>query len=178
MALIKCPECKKKISDTAISCPQCGYAFSIYKKETPSKSRISDNANRRIKINIPIIVTIAVVVIIIAIFIILSSMPQPIDASPKAISYGKRVVEAVDGYMNKTISYEEAQKEIEKIIENFDYIDEMSRDAEHYHEDLNISFEVTHISYVLMVDSHQGDYENQKDLSESRDKLAEYVGFK
>ena len=25
MALIKCPECKKKISDTVVSCPNCGY---------------------------------------------------------------------------------------------------------------------------------------------------------
>ena len=25
MALIKCPECRRKISDSAISCPRCGY---------------------------------------------------------------------------------------------------------------------------------------------------------
>lgn len=28
MALIKCPECKHKISDTAISCPHCGFVLS------------------------------------------------------------------------------------------------------------------------------------------------------
>ena len=27
MALIKCPECKAHISDTAPSCPKCGYQF-------------------------------------------------------------------------------------------------------------------------------------------------------
>lgn len=27
MALIKCPECKKRISDTAIYCPRCGYVL-------------------------------------------------------------------------------------------------------------------------------------------------------
>ena len=27
MALIRCPECKKKISDTCDSCPHCGYRF-------------------------------------------------------------------------------------------------------------------------------------------------------
>ena len=27
MALIKCPECGKEVSDTAPSCPNCGYAF-------------------------------------------------------------------------------------------------------------------------------------------------------
>lgn len=25
MALIKCPECGKNISDKAVACPQCGY---------------------------------------------------------------------------------------------------------------------------------------------------------
>jgi uncharacterized membrane protein YvbJ len=28
MALIKCPECGKEISDKALSCPQCGYPIS------------------------------------------------------------------------------------------------------------------------------------------------------
>ena len=27
MALINCPECKREISDTARSCPHCGYSF-------------------------------------------------------------------------------------------------------------------------------------------------------
>lgn len=178
MALIECPECKKMISDTASSCPNCGYLFPKQKSETFLKNIISYSTQNRIKKNIPIIATIAVVIIIIAIFIVILSTPQPINASPEAISYGKRVVEAIDGYMDKTVSYEDAKKEIEKIIDNFDYLDDMDRNEEHYQEDLNISFEVTHISYVLMVDSHQGDYENQKDLFESRDKLAKYVGVK
>ena len=28
MALIKCPECGREISDKAYSCPQCGYPIS------------------------------------------------------------------------------------------------------------------------------------------------------
>ena len=32
MALIKCPECNKEVSDTAETCPHCGYRF---KKPTP-----------------------------------------------------------------------------------------------------------------------------------------------
>lgn len=27
MALVKCPECGKKVSDTAVSCPNCGYGI-------------------------------------------------------------------------------------------------------------------------------------------------------
>jgi len=33
MALIACPECKKKVSDTSENCPNCGYKFTIEEKE-------------------------------------------------------------------------------------------------------------------------------------------------
>lgn len=36
MALIKCPECDKKISDKAESCPHCGYSF---------EKKVSNNGN-------------------------------------------------------------------------------------------------------------------------------------
>lgn len=29
MALIKCPECKKQISETVENCPHCGYPISL-----------------------------------------------------------------------------------------------------------------------------------------------------
>ena len=33
MALIPCPECKKRISETAESCPKCGYELTPEKVE-------------------------------------------------------------------------------------------------------------------------------------------------
>lgn len=39
MALIKCPECQKEISDVAKSCPNCGYSL-ISKKKKTNKQRI------------------------------------------------------------------------------------------------------------------------------------------
>lgn len=38
MALIKCPECEKNISDTALACPNCGYSL---KKEITVKSNMA-----------------------------------------------------------------------------------------------------------------------------------------
>ncbi len=42
MALIKCPECGKEISDQAISCPNCG---SPMKKEKPEVVAFQQNSN-------------------------------------------------------------------------------------------------------------------------------------
>ncbi len=33
MALIKCPECKKKISDSVVTCPRCGAVLTEGKKD-------------------------------------------------------------------------------------------------------------------------------------------------
>lgn len=40
MALIKCPECGKKVSDKAIACPNCGYPMNSCKKGNIFKSSI------------------------------------------------------------------------------------------------------------------------------------------
>ncbi|MDA3779012.1 MAG: zinc ribbon domain-containing protein [Bacteroidales bacterium] len=34
MALINCPECKKEVSDSALSCPHCGFELSNKKEKT------------------------------------------------------------------------------------------------------------------------------------------------
>ncbi|MCX6558353.1 MAG: zinc ribbon domain-containing protein [Candidatus Aminicenantes bacterium] len=40
MALITCPECKKEISDTAKSCPSCGYELKASEKQLCPKCNI------------------------------------------------------------------------------------------------------------------------------------------
>lgn len=39
MALVACPECAREISDTAASCPQCGYAKARPAADDPQKAR-------------------------------------------------------------------------------------------------------------------------------------------
>ena len=43
MALIKCPECKKKISDQCENCPNCGYP--IKAKITANETEASNKAD-------------------------------------------------------------------------------------------------------------------------------------
>ena len=40
MALIKCPECQREISDQAVSCPHCGFPLAKRQKETPKRDDI------------------------------------------------------------------------------------------------------------------------------------------
>lgn len=42
MALIKCPECGKNISNTAKVCPNCGFKKRKVKKQSQSKKTIKD----------------------------------------------------------------------------------------------------------------------------------------
>lgn len=56
MALIKCPECGKEISDTAKSCPNCGYSLKVKKGKVTKKHAI---------IGITIIAVIIVTVLLI-----------------------------------------------------------------------------------------------------------------
>lgn len=55
MALMKCPECGKEISDTAQSCPNCGYSFERTKfckfcgEKIPSDSIICTKCGRQVE---------------------------------------------------------------------------------------------------------------------------------
>jgi integrase/DNA-directed RNA polymerase subunit RPC12/RpoP len=58
MALIKCPECDKQISDKAINCPQCGFPISVVPMtptapaEKTRQPRLKKRADKRLQKNI------------------------------------------------------------------------------------------------------------------------------
>ena len=62
MALIKCKECGKEISDSAKRCPHCGF---VYKKEKAKKEK-----SKAFKIIVPIISVISVFIVGIVSFIL------------------------------------------------------------------------------------------------------------
>ena len=39
MALIKCPECGKEISDAAVKCPNCGYPVKAEQKKKEKENK-------------------------------------------------------------------------------------------------------------------------------------------
>lgn len=73
MALIKCLECGKEISDKAISCPHCGYLISNSNyvhnnnQDVPVEIKPKKNNNKKRNITIALIVSVVVLLIIVAI---------------------------------------------------------------------------------------------------------------
>ncbi|AUI67016.1 MULTISPECIES: zinc ribbon domain-containing protein [Glaesserella] len=52
MALHRCPECRKKISESAISCPNCGFSFKeedleVYKQKLEQRRLHNQEINKR-----------------------------------------------------------------------------------------------------------------------------------
>lgn len=52
MALIRCPECRKKVSENALLCPNCGFSFKtedleIYKQKLEQRRLHNQEVNKK-----------------------------------------------------------------------------------------------------------------------------------
>lgn len=84
MALMKCPECKKKISDTVDKCPQCGFDLSKDSKE--------DLKVKEVKLDSKTIIKIVVVVVILLVVVL-----------------GYKMLFPANGRVNKAVRYLESE---------------------------------------------------------------------
>jgi hypothetical protein len=94
MALISCPECKKKISDSAENCPNCGFLL------TPEKiAEIKKNDEQTQKVGT--IGCLSIIAILVVVFYINRSSTSDSDSASSLISelekYGSAVAVATDG---------------------------------------------------------------------------------
>jgi DNA-directed RNA polymerase subunit RPC12/RpoP len=103
MALIKCPECEKEVSDSAISCPHCGFALAIPQETKTVEQRASSVVVTGIRVNSNAkkIIAGGVIVLIIAVI---------------AVFIAKGV-----GERNSKREYEEAFNAYVDKLENFAY---------------------------------------------------------
>ena len=67
MALIKCPECKKKVSESAGKCPNCGFDLSSY---TPPAEKELTEEERQIKKEGPIFFIVIIILAAMGLFFI------------------------------------------------------------------------------------------------------------
>ena len=74
MALIKCPECGRDVSDSAITCPNCGYPLKQDQTEKKTELKIKNSFDSRIvkkprkdknkKIIVPGLILLVIIIII------------------------------------------------------------------------------------------------------------------
>ena len=115
MALIKCPECGKEISDKASSCPNCGCPIEIQRSEVssnisdqPITGQSSKKSNKKI---IPIVIALLVVAILgIVVYNVKVVQPRKLEAQNKA-TYEEAVA------LLKRGKYEEANNIFDTIPE-------------------------------------------------------------
>jgi len=96
MALIKCPECDKEVSESAKSCPNCGYRLrkSILKQKSTSNNKWIIFA----------VIALCILVIGIGMFNILRRPDIPDNMSKKSYKLGVKAVEQVDAYLDGKIT--------------------------------------------------------------------------
>lgn len=120
MALIKCPECNKEISNTAKKCPNCGYSLST----------------KSIK-NILVPFSIILIVLLIIGCFILYNHSQPI------YQYKKQAISILTEYKNNTISNKEAREQLDNLCSK------MYGEKDPNNILLGLEIEINSISYSL-----------------------------
>jgi len=117
MALLKCPECNKKISETAASCPKCGKVF--------GNNELLEIKNKRKKINKRIGIIFTILMLIMLPLIINSGNKKPDTVIVKQyVGMGITPDEFSHRY-NKAVDKYKAGKnfKIQKITKEDDHVD-------------------------------------------------------
>lgn len=73
MALIRCPECNREISDKATACPGCGYPLKDNTREISKKEQLLKEAEEKDKQFIKkaaVVMTVGVIIMLALIFIL------------------------------------------------------------------------------------------------------------
>ena len=84
MALIKCPECKKEISDTVAICPNCGFNIQKMRKQQAKKEKepkTLEEWNNMTSSQKNWSIVVFVVIVIIVLFILSKLSPNNIEHS-------------------------------------------------------------------------------------------------
>lgn len=114
MALIKCPECKKKISDQCNSCPNCGYPIGDYVEERNPETNfgvvdsLADNKTPIYKkIWFWVIIGVVVIAIIVTIILLVNRDTKPrhdADGNPVFVEFTSEVYTNADDYLGYYIN--------------------------------------------------------------------------
>lgn len=146
MALIKCEECSKEISDKASSCPSCGY-------------KIAKSHNYKTYIIIGVVILVSIFVLIFGKKILYG---KPSELSQKAYDYGIEALIVVDKYLDDVYDYDKAEDELDSIYKKIKSISETNDNT----YDFLLSIDVLQVKSSMLIGT-------KTDVVESRNGLAD-----
>lgn len=145
MALVTCPECKKEVSDQALSCPHCGYPLQLVREGTPplveEPSPAVEQSVEPPDVGVPTVPTIeqkkstktpyivlGVILVILVAIIVLLTTSKPKSSSPAPIfketvtTPSSSPEDAVTPYTGATfeVSYTSVLEQMSDSISSFD----------------------------------------------------------
>ena len=102
-----------------------------------------------------------------------------VTASAKAVSIGKQAVEALDGYLDGTMSYKDAHDAVDEAARKMEYASNYKAPdwTEEQKTDWFIHSALVSAGHDLIMDNYEGTPERYNDIVETRNKIAEYVGL-
>jgi hypothetical protein len=163
MALINCPECNKEISNTAKTCPSCGYRLTEKKYK---------------KIIIPIILVAMFIGLIV--FLLLfnrDNVNKPKHLSQAVYKNGIEAVNIIDNVLDGKKDTDTAYEELEKLYDRTYIIEKRDLEENSY----PLYCEQIYL-FILEAKTHMYIYElnsnNYEELVEIRNNLAEELNIK
>lgn len=119
-----------------------------------------------------------ILLICVMVLMALSGCKKEKTASEKAISVGKKVIETVDGYLDKKLDYDQARQKIKELEDEMEYLDERDHDDKYYSSDLLVSSSITMVQSKILSDKMDSSSDSYDKLVESRNELAKKIGEK
>ena len=129
MALIKCPECGKKISDKSAVCVHCGYPVKehlakfeaddnmtgLSEKESGGNTSTDSSAPHKLSDGKQMIIVFGIIAIIVACIFLTMTCEDKKSISDGVYQLGVNALSIVDGYIDGTIDKQEAEKKLNDI---------------------------------------------------------------
>lgn len=157
MALIKCEECGKEISDQAASCPNCGY-----KQNQLEEKKVNLSKNKKLLLGIGMVISLIVLVVA------LTNGRKPSGMSTEVFNLGINTLNIVDEYLDGAILSSEADTKLESVKKRLDKIYDLNSDT----NALLISSSTLNLEIQISSMDRMFSKVTDKDIVESRNNLA------
>lgn len=168
MALIKCPECEKEISDQASTCPNCGCP--VTKTGMAMFSEQTSYAPTKSKFPVVPVIVVSIIVILIGFAIYYINTKKPSGMDDEIYTIGKSAVKVIDDYLDNSADYDTTYRKLDGLADQVESVIE-EKDISYSPIEYDISFLRSELYREYSGRS------NYSDLLEKRNELAEELNL-